>query len=91
LALKQKVAKNPFLTQRTKLSKKATDEIARQPFGAKSPLMGKDSSSPRLPALKGRIRNKRGEYQSIDFAQQQNQKWLEGSSPDGSPAFTKDI
>jgi hypothetical protein len=74
LALRQKLAKNPSLAAKTRITKGAADQLALDPFANDPTRRGDYSVFKTIDAaggrvMKARVRNKRGEYQSIDFDQ----------------------
>lgn len=83
LALKQKQAKNPSLSLSKMITRRAADHLALDPL-ANDPSRSVDVSQFKTiessvgKTMKARVKNRRGEYQSIDFDQRQS-KGLETS------------
>lgn len=64
LALKNKINNNPMLTKHKRLTKAEVSAMDFDPLAQYSVNSYDTSNSPKM--MKGRIRNRRGEYQSID-------------------------
>lgn len=77
LALKQKLAKNPSLGHKVKITRGTADHLALDPL-INDPSRSVDCSQFKTidsavgKPMRARMRNQRGEYQSIDFGQRES-------------------